>query len=466
MGLALNSFPVEAEVPDATINAACYFRDEPPSKQEIGNDIVNPLLEYERFSGILDLTSQRFHHHPRCVQFSPGDLVREIEIDGDEEWTQRTIFAHLQDPLKKPDMPWWEMLLVRNSGSGRSAVVIRVHHALADGLALVHFFQRILVTEQGQPPHMIAATTSTDNKTTNKSTSIRRHRNPIQTAIEWVKATIYVLALGMTKFDDDTVFSKCNHAAMKHTHKRDFLLLPAIPLEFIKALKTAATVQEGKSVTVNDILVTAISQAIHDYCQSQNDPLLKQKNAHQIQCRALLPVGFPRTAQELDDPTTAMRNKWCMVSCDIGVGYRDILDRLRHVLRSTTEIKETPRAYMQLQIQNIIPPLLPVKVARQTVMDVFSRHSLVLTNVPGPTHKCRLAGQVVESVQLFFENLLNQVDLVSYAGTVYGNIVYDPDALPEFQNFGLFYARALVTLAEHYQVPIPADVQVSIRGLE
>lgn len=464
MGLALNSFPVEAEVPDATINAACYFHDEAPSKEEIGNAIVKPLLEYERFSGILDLSSQRFHQR---VQFSPGDLVREIEIDGDEETTNRTIFAHLQDPLKKTDMPWWEILVVRNSGSGRSAVVIRVHHALADGLALVHFFQRIIVTEQGEPTQMITATTSSTNNKTNKSnSSIRQYRNPIQSAIEWVKATIYVLALGMTKFDDDTVFSKCNHAAMKHTHKRDFLLFPEIPLEFIKALKTAATAQESKNVTVNDILVTAISQAIHDYCQSQHDPLLKQKNSHQIQCRALLPVGFPRTAQELQDPATAMRNKWCMVSCDIGVGYTDIFDRLRHVLRSTTEIKETPRAFMQLQIQNILPPLLPVRVARQTVMDVFSRHSLVLTNVPGPTHKCRLAGQVVESVQLFFENLLNQVDLVSYAGSVYGNIVYDPDALPDFRNFGLYYARALVTLGERFQVPVPVEVQEAIRGLD
>lgn len=144
-----------------------------------------------------------------------------------------------------------------------------------------------------------------------------------------------------------------------------------------------------------------------------------------------------------------------MVSCDMSVGCDDISDRLASVHESTTKIKESSRAVMQLTIQNTIPPLLPRFLARQAVMDVFSRHSLVLTNVPGPEEACKLAGVTVAGVQLFFSNLLSQVDLLSYAGQVYGNIVYDPDALPEFQNFGRLYANALLLLSERFGVKAP-----------
>lgn len=241
---------------------------------------------------------------------------------------------------------------------------------------------------------------------------------------------------------------------MKHSGKRDFVIFPTVPLAFVKELKTAA------KVTVNDILMTVVSAAIHEYCKSQNDPVLADKGAD-IQCRALLPVGFPRSDDELQDKTTAMSNKWCMVSCEVGAGIPDILDRLAFVHARTTEMKERPRAYMQLKIQNGIAPLLPRTLSRQTVFDVFSRHSLVLTNVPGPEEKCLFAGKAVEGVQLFFNNLMNQVDLLSYAGQVYGNIIYDPEALPDFEDFGRYYAQALLKLSERLKVKPPAELHAS-----
>jgi WS/DGAT C-terminal domain len=110
---------------------------------------------------------------------------------------------------------------------------------------------------------------------------------------------------------------------------------------------------------------------------------------------------------------------------------------------------------MQLLIQNTLPHVLPRSLARQALMDVFSRHSLVLTNVPGPDESCVLAGKTVSSVQFFFTNLISQVDLLSYAGQVFGNIVYDPMALPNFHTFGLLYANALLLLADRLGVQPP-----------
>ena len=86
-------------------------------------------------------------------------------------------------------------------------------------------------------------------------------------------------------------------------------------------------------------------------------------------------------------------------------------------------------------------------MGKQTVFDTFSRHSLVLANVPGPSKKPVLAGKTVKSVQLFFDNLLTQVDLMSYVEQVFGNIIYDADQFSNFEIFGRLYAKALEELA-------------------
>jgi hypothetical protein len=299
---------------------------------------------------------------------------------------------------------------------------------LGDGLALVGAFQDILTNVDETPVKIAPPSLRAKTKA----------KTMFQTVNSLVVATFHVLTLGASKFDNNPLASG---PVVKHSGHRDYILFPTVPLEFIKDLKNSA------HVSVNDILMTAVSQAIHGYCQKQSAV------STETQCRALLTVGFPRTAS---DKSTSLVNKWVLVSCDLGVGIDGILDRLAFVHTKTQEMKEKPRALMQLLIQNAITPYLPISVARQAVSDVFSRHSLVLTNVPGPSEKCCLAGKVVDDVQLFFDNVLNQFNLLSYGGQVYGNVVYDSAALPDFEDFGRSYGMALVQLAQLLNVEVPS----------
>ncbi|KAL7540093.1 hypothetical protein ACHAWF_006590 [Thalassiosira exigua] len=453
VGLGIGSFPPDANVKEPIINAAIYFDKEEgcPSKEDVARMIAKPLLEgYERMSTIPDLTN-RVCRPSAHGTVEPSDLVRELRVDGDEEELNKIIVEHCQDALGegRDDLPWWELLMLRNAGDGPSACVVRVHHVIGDGLALVAAYEKLLTNVDGGPIRSPvnfkgAASSSRGGKGTKKGV--------LSQIWSLIAATGHCLTLGATKYDDDTVFSKMNHAKMKHSGKREAVIFPTVPLDYVKALKTAA------GATVNDVLMTAVSQAIHDYCKGQGDEVLEARGS-EVQCRGLLPVGFPRSEDELNDRYEAMRNVWCMVSCDLCVGHADIMDRLRHVKEKTTEMKEKPRAYMQLTIQNNLGPYLPMTVGQQTVFDTFSRHSLVLTNVPGPTEPCLFAGKKVGGVQLFFDNLLTQVDLISYAGMVYGNIVFDADQLPDSEAFGKLYVAALVALGERLGVDVPSQVK-------
>lgn len=88
-----------------------------------------------------------------------------------------------------------------------------------------------------------------------------------------------------------------------HTGKRKCLIFNTVPLDFIKDLKNAS------NVTVNDIMFTALSQAIHDYCQENNDGLIEKKGS-KVQFRALMPIAFPRPQEVTNDFSQALYNKW------------------------------------------------------------------------------------------------------------------------------------------------------------
>lgn len=454
VGLGLGTFPPKCRVMEPIMNVALYFDcEECPSAQDLARLIIQPLLlGYERFSHVPDLVSRTWRRSgDEDGRVNPLDLVRELAVNGDEALVNATIVAHCQDHLGegRDGLPWWEILILRNGGPGPSACVLRVHHVIGDGLALVAAFEKLLTTEDGAPIASLFAARGGGGKK-----PVPR-KGLASTLWSLVAATAHVLTLATTRYDDDTAFSRHNRAGMTHSGRRAAVIFPTVPLAFVKELKAAA------GVTVNDVLMTAVSQAIRDYCSAQRDELLAARGSA-LQCRGLIPVGFPRDHDLPDKYHNALRNLWCMVSCDLGVGHTDISDRLRHIRAKTTEMKEKPRAFMQLQIQNKLGPYVSAPIAQQTVLDTFSRHSAVITNVPGPTERCRFAGKRIRSVQLFFDNLTTQVDLISYAGHVYGNIVYDADELPELEGFGCRYVAALAELARRFDVAIPPEVTTAI----
>ena len=194
-------------------------------------------------------------------------------------------------------MPWWEILIIRNCGSGPSACVLRFHHVIGDGLALVAVFEKLLTTEEGKPIQPLFSSKSSSGKQ-----NVQR-KGPLSTLWSLVAATVHVLTLAATKYDDDTVFSRINHANMKHSGRRKVVIFPTVPLDFVKRLKAAA------GMTVNDVLMAAVSQAIRDYCEAKGDKILDAKG-RDLQCRALVPVGFPRMHDPQDTYHDALRNMW------------------------------------------------------------------------------------------------------------------------------------------------------------
>jgi len=420
-------FPNKVNAPDTIINGVMYF-DKLPTEQDLAAQVVTPMLEYERLSAVTGT----------AVALDPLDLIRKVKTSGDDTETNRIIQEQWQMQLVNDvGQPWWEFLLVENDGDGQSAIVLRLHHSLADGISLVHMFSQILSHEDGS---------RIEFGSQRSSSSQRPRRNALSMAWATIVDFFRVITLGMTRYDDDIAFSSTNHSKMVYSGNRQAVFFPNVPLDFCKELKNAA------SGTINDVLMVAFAQAVQDYSNSVEGfkPVTTK-----TQCRALLPIALPR---KMDSKSTALRNRWCMVSMDLGVKCETLADRLHHVHSETTKLKSSPRAYIQMWIQNALLPLSPQFVSKQIAFDIFSRHSVVFSNVPGPTKPCLVAGQVVKGVQMLFPNLIPQTGFLSYAGTIYGNLVLDTEALPHTDRIPKYFAKALVDMANEFEIDVPASI--------
>eukprot|EP00548_Thalassiothrix_antarctica_P009408 CAMPEP_0194161870 /NCGR_PEP_ID=MMETSP0152-20130528/79183_1 /TAXON_ID=1049557 /ORGANISM="Thalassiothrix antarctica, Strain L6-D1" /LENGTH=370 /DNA_ID=CAMNT_0038871711 /DNA_START=163 /DNA_END=1273 /DNA_ORIENTATION=+ len=363
---------------------------------------------------------------------------------------------------KDRELPWWEIVVLR----GHKMCLLRFHHSIGDGLSLVKVFDGIIQT-------------TSSNRVESKVTAALMKRKMVMPSIpSMLQSTWDVLTLGVSQHDATTRFHP-KQTKFKYSGSRKIVFFPKVSLSYIKELKSKSDssvndiltyaiqifgsrkivffpkvslsyIKELKSKSdssFNDILTYAISQMIYNYNTST-----QPSNTNQYQCRALLPMSLPRSS------SSTLTNHFSMVSADISAcrSFKTRKERLQDIVQTTTKLKSSPTAYIQLWFQNNLLSKLPAFLGKQTAFDIFSRHSLVLTNVPGPETKCHLANHTFDRLELFFLNVVPQIDLLSYAGTLYGNIIYDPIELKEGDTlFPQLYAKALVDLSRELDVEPP-----------
>jgi diacylglycerol O-acyltransferase len=440
-GIAMGSFPAAANHPEPIINAVMLFK-ECPQVDDLVNQVVSKMLQYDRLNTVYDNATGQGRH---CENLDPQELVRVIKVNAaaDHDDLMAMVDQHMNHPLSEGVrgqlLPWWEFLVLQNKGEGPSAVVWRSHHALADGISMVHIVEDIMTDMEGNK------ITNTLPQGLQKKFKIKR--TFLDMILETFKALGSFGYMMSGPFDDRTAFS---HAKMVHNRKRKAVCFEPLPLHFIKELKNVA------GVSLNDILYTCISQALHDYLKEQDDPVLRAKGKDLL-CRTLMAIALPGPSGK--DKATLLRNRWCLLSADFAVGIDDILDRLSHVHKSMTKLKQSMLPMMVIGSQNYIAPFLPLSVAQGQVLGLFSRHSVAFTNVPGPPEPCKLAGCEISGVYMVFSNLLPQISVLSYSGKIFGNITLDPEAIPNSERIPIHLSRALVLLATKLDVDAPLNIR-------
>ncbi|XXQ31382.1 Wax ester synthase-like Acyl-CoA acyltransferase domain [Plasmodiophora brassicae] len=416
-----SAFPLDAHVPTPITHLLFRFADGCPSRAALCKSVRDGILQRDAF--------WRFRSTllPGATDFTPLDIdeidlsqcVLRHDVDLPDDAAVHAFIETICLDSFPVGRPLWSMhILPPNS------VLVRIHHALADGIGQVHVLSSIV---EGAT-HLTA-----------KSAAVHRPSvPPTAYALNTLRSLFKLLVLPLRR-DSHTALT--SHPVC--TPPYAVLCAPPIRLAALKSIKNAA------GCTINDVVMTALAGACRRYV-SRNDPSAPLTN---LSMRAMVPFAFSRSSS---DP---VHNLWCFLSVPLQVSASDSTSRLKGTVDEMTRLKTSPEPYLQLGLQKLIAKVVPESLQRQVVRDLFLSHSIVISNVPGPQVPVVIAGSTVTGVQTFMTNILPQMLVSSYNGVVNVSLTVQRQAIPQPQSLLDDFVDECRDLARSYNVD-PACVTV------
>jgi hypothetical protein len=131
------NFPPSSGVCPPIISAALLFR-KCPELDVLKEEAWRGLSYYDRFRfvPIYDEVRGDWIFEDKNT-FRDDSLFSEITVANEAELLQELDRTSMEDLAGYGKTPAWHMRIIHNSGNGLSAVVVKIHHIIGDGISLV-----------------------------------------------------------------------------------------------------------------------------------------------------------------------------------------------------------------------------------------------------------------------------------------------------------------------------------------
>ena len=389
--------------------------------------VVPPRIPFGNYSWELDPHFDLRAHVHRAALPAPGDKAALQDMMSDI----------ISTPLDR-SRPLWQYHLLEGYGGG-SVVACRMHHSIADGIALMRVLLSMtdLTPDAPQPPGpgeeanhdkerglletLVSPATSlarTTVRNTSNLASFALHQSMETLRDPWRLVDVARVGAGgaarLAKMtlrtpDPQTLF-KGELGIRKATAWSD-----PLPLADAKAIGKAL------SGTVNDTMMTAVAGALRRYLLDHNMP------ADGLTVRALVPVNL----RPLDEPLE-LGNRFGLVFPTLPIGSADIHERFIETRRYMSEIKSSPEAVVAYSVLQALG-MTPMDI-ESLFLDFFAtKSSMVLTNVPGPQVQLYLAGNPLRQIMAWVPQsggLGMGISIISYNGEVMVGVTTDVGLVP------------------------------------
>lgn len=303
---------------------------------------------------------------------------------------------YLEEQIARPfdrDHPLWEYHFIDGYGSG-CAIMTRFHHALADGAALTEVLLSMTdatpdgdlhpepepVRAAGHEPHpggLLGAASWAANAA---GSAARGALHLLSELPHLANPHLLVDALGLAQ-QTGQVSGKL---LLTEKHESPLTGVPGPakrvvwssprPLADIKAVGRLA------GATVNDVLVTALSEALATYVAG--------RGAEPVDLNTMIPVNLRKPGEPLP---RELGNKFALVFLELPSGEHAPLERLALAKARMDQIKHSPEAVITFGMISAIGRTNPE--VERVLVDFFSNKAIgVTTNVPGPREQRYVAG--------------------------------------------------------------------------
>eukprot|EP00929_Paragymnodinium_shiwhaense_P065669 TRINITY_DN32901_c0_g2_i1.p1 TRINITY_DN32901_c0_g2~~TRINITY_DN32901_c0_g2_i1.p1 ORF type:complete len:525 (+),score=58.43 TRINITY_DN32901_c0_g2_i1:180-1754(+) len=384
------------------------------------------------------------------------------ESMADEAAIDAYIQKAMMEPLDIENYPPWRLIILRSRPPSRSAIFFRLHHCISDGMGLLFGFSPIMGCKDGRDPLLTIPMPGTMLPPAQQAMKAEQDKakgkKKTQEGGACRKLCSYCCApcvfckgccVALTATHDSEL--AINPALDKRTPyilfngQRVFKAFPPISMDIVKEI----THKTGTSV--NDVLMAALTGAMRRYgAEVAGDPKLQDGVKEKLSFNTMFMIALPRPIKD-GDMMTALTNKALFASCPLPIDEATAGGRLKRTTDAFSNLKSTPYVAGLNCLTSALQTMMPKTALRKAVSETFSKHSLLCTDVPGPTVPVvfpKDGGETLGEVHMVFPNIISQVSLISYGGFVYGNIVSDPGLIAEPAKLGQFWAEEFAMLRD------------------
>ena len=418
-----------------------------------------------RFDELKAHVERRLHRVPRMrqrVMEVPYNQSRPVWVDDDhfdidhhvrltalprpgDDDQLATLMGRLQALPLDRSRPLWELWFVDGLADDHVGLVIKVHHALGDGMANVDLAMALVDLEADPPPDDPAP--------------VWRPR-PAPSPNELLLASLQEQAVRPTHLAQAAFETLRNPQPMIDAATNvgrtvaNFLAKPPpapwnVPVgqhrRWVNAsvpMKGVRTVRKRHGVTINDVVLAACSGALRTFLLDHGDGDIEHRTI-----KAMVPVSL-RGKEEHGE---TLGNLVSLIIVDLPVDEPDPIERLNRIHAITSELKGSglvDGAHRILDLADAITPLagpLTRYVSRTIPMN------LVITNIPGPPIPLYLRGAKFLRVFPYVEVIDNEgltIAVVSYEDQLHFGITADRDVMPDLGDVAAAIEHEFALLAK------------------
>jgi WS/DGAT/MGAT family acyltransferase len=347
-----------------------------------------------------------------------------------------------------PARPLWQYHLIEDYDGG-SAIIMRIHHCIGDGIALTSVV--LSVTDGGQLPAPLAhaddeadgdwlarsfvqpltdlAVRAIDLSGEGVALSMDLAAHPQSGGRELARigaqAATDLGALALMADDSHTVLKG------KPVGRKRVAWAEPVPLDQVKAVGKAL------GATVNDVLLACVAGAIGEHLRARrDDPAGKS-------IRAMVPVNLRPLEQAY-----RLGNRFGLAPLLLPIGVDNPVERVAQVRARMAELKGSYQPLLAFGVLAIAGTLNTA--AQEALLGLFAKKATaVMTNVPGPAQPLSFCGSTLRQSIFWVPqtgDVAVGVSIFSYAGGVQFALIADEALCDDPQDLVDRFAPQLETL--------------------
>ncbi len=414
--------------------------------KDFKNTIINRFLRFPRFmTRPVQLSGE--YVWEKDPYFDLANHVKKVALPG--KANKQSLQKYLADQSSVPfdeSKPLWQIHFVDNYCDGK-AIILRVHHCYADGLALISVFNSITDGSANVAPFSVAQAASNEETKDEVNYEWPRYQRLIDTATEradrYTKFAKKLSSDGMGILrDQDAMRGIVGDGVRAATELAQLATMPADPRTTLKGKlgvrKTCAWsepvsfdkfhgIAKVVGCKINDLLMSCVAGAFREELIRAGEEM-EGRRVH-----VTIPVNIrPLDQLDLSERPDDLGNQFGTVFAALPVDIENPLERVYKIKHDMIALKQSLQPALSYGIL-YAAGLLPKGMQRALTESFGNKTTAVMSNVPGPREPRFIAGSRIKE-QMFWVpqtgDLGIGLSIISYGGQIQFGLIGDSRLLP------------------------------------